>query len=430
DVADTVLKSFTVRLRSLGMNVIRDLLLHPLMEVQELGANILLGHDTRADRLPEGMIDSLITSSFESVRAVGIKLFGQLSDQALFEREGLIVSFAMHELEDIRSSIRPVIRRLSASDRGFASRLSEAFIKVLLGPEPHEGIHNGLVSIMQEDLGDGWKIAATRGTAWKLIQSKSQAAQELGGNLIAFKLDSEAGWAEGFDTSEIAELSNHEVVAVRRSARLIFEKVAERFLHSSNPEGHLEEMGMAVRLLDSQWDDSRRHWIEVFRTSFTVDDFTPAILVSICDSVREDVQQLGRELITRFFKEEAGQEYLLKLSEHPSADLQLFATNYLEAYAAGDAARLGQLKPYFISVLSRVNRARVAKDRVLRFLTAEAEKSEEAARIVGDILTRQSLTIAVGDRAAAIETMLRLRHAYPDLKLPIKLREPEVRDAV
>jgi hypothetical protein len=430
DVADTALKCFSVKLRSLGMNSILDLLGHPLMEVQELGASILLSHDTRPDHMPGGVIDSLIASDFESIRGVGIRLFGQLSDRTLLASEGLIMQFARHELADIRSSIRPVIKRLASGDSRFAARLSEAFIQTLLGPATHEGVHNSLAKMMMEDLGDGWKISATRGTAWRLIQSKSQAAGELGGSLIEFKLSSESGFADGFDTSEIAELSNHEVMAVRRAAWHIFAKGIKRFRQSTNPEGHLEEMAKAVRLLDSPWDDSRNHWLDLFRTSFASEDFTPAILVSICDSVRGEVQQLGREMITRFFEEESGQEYLLKLSEHPSADLQLFATNYLERYAAGDPVRLRQLKPYFLSVLSRVGRARVAKGRVIAFLTAEAEKSEEVARIAGEIFTRQSVTIAKGDRAAAIEAMLRIRRAYPDLKLPINVREPEVRNAV
>src|SRR5205823_1348189 len=100
-----------------------------------------------------------------------------------------------------------------------------------------------------------------------------------------------------------------------------------------------EEMAKAVRLFDTRWDDAREHWFSEFR-KFDTQDFTPGILVSICDSVREDVQKFGRELITKHFKEEEGQEYLLKLSEHPSADLQLFATNYLEGYATDNPARL------------------------------------------------------------------------------------------
>jgi hypothetical protein len=121
---------------------------------------------------------------------------------------------------------------------------------------------------------------------------------------------------------------------------------------------------------------------------------------------------------------------MLKLSEHPSSDLQTFVTNYLERYCAGSPERLRELSHYFTSVLSRVNQARVAKARVLQFLTVEAQKSEAAARIVADILTRQSATVAIGQKAAAIEAMLAISRAYPEIPLPLEVKFAEVRRAV
>jgi hypothetical protein len=88
------------------------------------------------------------------------------------------------------------------------------------------------------------------------------------------------------------------------------------------------------------------------------------------------------------------------------------------------------LTPYFITILSRVNQARVAKNRVMAFLAAEAVKSEESARLIAEILTRQSVTGAIGDKAAAIEAMLRIQQLYPHIPLPLKVREPEVRYVV
>jgi hypothetical protein len=49
---------------------------------------------------------------------------------------------------------------------------------------------------------------------------------------------------------------------------------------------------------------------------------------------------------------------------------------------------------------------------------------------VAEILTRQSVTIAMGDKAAAIEAMLKIQRTYPQVPLPIKIKEPEVRHAV
>jgi hypothetical protein len=72
----------------------------------------------------------------------------------------------------------------------------------------------------------------------------------------------------------------------------------------------------------------------------------------------------------------------------------------------------------------------VAKARVVAFLTAEALRSEEAARVVAGILTRQSVTVAVGMKASAIEAMLAIRRAYPDIPLPLDVKPAEVRHAV
>ena len=52
DIAETIFKSFGRQLRSLGMEVVHDLLAHPLPPVQELGGNILLNHDLKANDLP------------------------------------------------------------------------------------------------------------------------------------------------------------------------------------------------------------------------------------------------------------------------------------------------------------------------------------------------------------------------------------------
>ncbi len=430
DIADTILKSFGAQLRSIGIGIVLDLLSHPLLEVQELGGNILLIHDTKPEALPAGVIASLVDSEFEAMRGIGIKLITGLPLTEFASREDQLVALATQRHEDVRHAIRPLVKTLCESSATLAERLSALFLDALFKPEPHEGVHASLAEMLRKDVGTGWMQAATRGAAWKLVQAESPSAQELGGILIQYKSNSEALFVDAFDFDDLAELSNHEIRAVRDSARMMFSKMLHRLQHAMNPNAHLEEMSRAVRLLDARWDDSRAFWIDMFRTFFAAADFTPALLVSICDSVREDVQQLGRELITRYFTEENSDEYLLKLSEHPSTDLQLFATNYLERYATDSPARLKELRHYFLSVLSRVNKARTAKNRVMAFLASEAEKSEEAARVVAEIFARQSVTIAVGDRASAIEAMLRIREKYPDIALPINVRSPEVRHAV
>jgi predicted DNA-binding WGR domain protein len=452
DVAQTILQSFLPQLRVIDLKAVLALLNHPMLAVQELGGNILLHHQTQAEDLPEAVITSLIASPFESLRGIGIQLFGKLNDETLIKRDGVLAAFAMHELADIREGICPVIHRLcyppvqpdprnealdipvvdpftAEQRKDFSLKISEHLLKALFEKETFEGVHSTLVKILREDVGYHWLVQATQGTAWKLIHTKSQAAQELGGILLAYKVNSEALFADNFDFSDLVELSNHEVLAVRQASWALFSKMLHRLQPYTNPNQHLDEMAKAVKLLEAKWDDSRNFWFNIFDVHFTAANFTPGILISICDSVQTEVQAFGRKLITRFFAEADGQEYLLKLSEHPSANLQTFATNYLERYAADDATKLESLKYYFVSVLSRVNKARVAKSRVIAFLTDEAQKSEAAARIVAEILARQSVTMAIGDKASAIEAMLKIHTAFPQIPLPIQLKPTEARNA-
>ncbi len=432
DIAETVLKSFGQQLRTLGFGVVLDLLTHPLAEVQELGGNILLIHEVRPSELPEEIIISLINSPHERLRGIGVRLLGELPDETLRGREALLVVLSQHPLADLRNAIRPVIRRLGQSEGGatFAHIFAHRIVGTLLAPETYEGVHRSVVQLLQEDLGDDWTRDVDKNLALRLARASSPAAQEFGGHLIATKAQADLTWAQTFTTDEIVELADAEVFAVRQSAQMLFGLLIERFRQATNPATHLDEMAQAVRLLDVRWDEARAFFFNVFRTKFDAADFTPGILVAVCDSVRADVQQFGRELVTRYFSEESGQEYMLKLSEHPSADLQLFVTNYLERYCADDPARLRELTHYFKSVLARVNKARVAKARVITFLMAEAQKSEAAARVVAEILTHQSATAAIEQKAATIEAMLAIRRAHPDVPLPLNVKPAEVRRGV
>jgi hypothetical protein len=220
---------------------------------------------------------------------------------------------------------------------------------------------------------------------------------------------------------QIVKLAGNDILSVRQASW----QMCRDSLHRLR-----QQPAAAVKLLDARWEDSRQFGFQLFRENFTQRELTPAVLVAICDSVRSDVQQFGREMITRFFQEELGQEYLLRLSEHPTTSIQMFATNFLDRYAAGSPERIRELTPYFLSVLSRVNKGRVAKDRVLAFLEREAIGSEESARIVAAVLERQSATCAIGDKARLIEVMVRLRSAYPEISLPLEVQPVEVRGGV
>jgi len=77
---------------------------------------------------------------------------------------------------------------------------------------------------------------------------------------------------------------------------------------------------------------------------------------------------------------------LLQLSQHPSGDLQNFATNYLDHFAADKPKNIEQLAPYFTTVLAGVNKAGVAKKRIFSFLHQEGLKDEKSAAIIASVI--------------------------------------------
>lgn len=409
--AETLLLSFSLQLRSLGLEIILDLLRHPLPELQTLGAQMLVNHQVNALDLPSGLIEALLESPYDNVRVLGVRLFGQLPDRILLERTALILAIATHAIADMREAIRPIIRRLAIDNREFSQNLAGQLLQVLLVPETDEGVHRLLCQLLQTDLSE-WMSVATQETTKQLLQTKSTAAQEVAGCILSTNASI---WANSFTTAEIAQFGNHEVQAVRTAAYAMCEQVLQR-LHRQP-----DELLAALPFLESRWDDARLFGFRLFGELLQPEDFTPAVIISVCDSIRADVRRFGRDLVSRCFQETDGQEYLVKFSEHPSTDMQLFATNYLETYATNNPSRLQELIPYFTRVLAQVNRGRVTKQRVFAFLNQEAIKSEAAASIVAQIFTRQSAAIAIGDKAKALESLLKIHLTYPQIPLPIKL---------
>jgi len=405
---ETLLRVFAAPLRGLGLGVLRDLAQHPLAAVQGFAAEVLLAHTLRPEELPEALIAALaVESPFPAVRGLGVRLFGALPDEALMQRVNLLLAFATSALADQRAAIRPVLQRLASQPR-FGELIVPPLLVTLLTKEEHEGVHSSVLALLKTDLAAALG-GVPKDAVLRLLRSRHPAAQELGGILLGRNVD-----PASLEVAEVARLASHEILAVREAAWKFYRENKPRLV---------AEMDVAIKILDATWEDSRAFAFALFR-GYEEHDFTPDVLVAVCDSVRPDVQAFGRELVTRFFRESQGHEYLLRLSEHPSAEVQLFATNYLEAYAAGSLERLRQLEPYFLGVLSRVNRGRVAKARVFAFLTAEAGRSPEAAQLVATLMTRQSLTMAVGDKAASIVAMVEVARRFADTPLPITVKQP------
>ena len=412
-ISDTLLQLFAIPLQTLSLQVILDLLAHPVLEVQTLGARLLQNHETPATELPVSIIESLIASPQEAIRSIGVEIFGQLGDRQLREDyRDAIIAMAVSAVPDLRQSIQPIISRLANGHPQFSVPLATELIEFLITPESHEGVHKDLFSLLHIHL-PGWKDQISQELTLRLLKSKSGFAQQLSGVILGANV---YRWAKQWSIAEIVRFASHEVLTVRQASWTMIEHNSDRIKASD------AEKLAAVRLLEAKWEDSRKFAQDFFQRHFTDSDWTPEVMILICDSIREDVREFGRQLVTRTFQEPYGQDYLLQFSEHPSTDMQAFASQYLHNYATGEPEQLEQLKPYLITVLSQVNRGRVAKQRVFHFLEQEALKSEAAAQIIAEVLTRQSATMAIADKSHCLHLMLRLHQRYPNIPLPLEVK--------
>ena len=255
---------------------------------------------------------------------------------------------------------------------------------------------------------------ANKETALNLLYSNYSAAQNVGIVILEKYTDA-------------AQLTMPQVIALGGHENLNVREWCWKFYNTQLPRIKYEKE-ISIKLLENKWQDTRQFAMQYFRENFTENDWNPETLITLADSVKPDVEAFGRELITKYFMADNGVQYLLKLSQHPSEKMQLFASNYLERFAVDDTEKIQSLDFYFRSILTRVNKSRIAKNRIYNFLLIEGRKTEVAAKAVSNILSDVSATAAIGDKAKCIDILLQLNALY-DVATPVKVKERKVRMA-
>lgn len=401
-----VLEQYLVAaLEEVDAKVVEDLLKSGIPPAEAFGVRLLLLKKQPLQQIPDEIIVGILENAYQPVREGGIAILGSLSNEELLARPALLLQTCIASYADVRQGIRPILARLAKVYNDLAVWLVNELVPLLMRRETSEGLHNDIANILGNEL-VGHLHDIDKATALRLTYSNYRATQAFG----VLVLEKYIPPAE-LTLKQVIATGSHELREVREWCWRFYEQQVARIRY---------ERDDAIGLLDAKWDDTRAFAMQYFRTQFRDEDWSPETLVAIADSVLPIVQAFGRELLTKFFKAEDGLTYLLKLSQHPGVNMQTFATNYLAQYAAGDLARLQELEFYFRSVLSRVNKARVAKERIFAFLAQESLKSAAAAQYIAGIIAHISATVAIGDKARCIQIMRNIHQQYPDITLPVQ----------
>jgi hypothetical protein len=283
--------------------------------------------------------------------------------------------------------------------------LADKLVELLMKPLP-EGAPAHIVALLRAELG-GVLPQRPAQTILAMTRALSPHAREAGGLLLP-----QLG-PDDLELEDIVRLAHHEILAIRQGAWALARSAIARFRLAQSAIG---------RLVDSPWEDTRTFAMGFIRDKLGA---LPAdAIIAICDSIRPEVQELGKRLLHERFQTSDAGKYVVRLAEHPSQNIQLLVSSMLEAHVAADLERVRVLAPYLVTVLSQVNRGKIAKERVIALLRKIATHSHEHAAVVAPILERQSATIAVTQKHPLIATMVDVKEAFPDVPLPITIAKP------
>jgi hypothetical protein len=407
-ISDTLILAFGNFLANISLDIVRDLFKHPSAELHTFAGKILVKHVVRPEDLPEDFLKVLLTSDNPHSRSIGITLLGNFPDPLLLQKKDVLVSFCLSPLPDVRNAVKPIISRLTQTYPEFGNALVTLFVPAFLIKESYEGLHDDLLDLLSHELAGSLGVIPREKTLL-LLNSRYRTSQLIGNILLKKTIADDT-----LTIVELVKLGNNPLADVRSFVWNTFKKYPDKVKASKED---------AIKITDTDWDDTRIFAFDFFRDTFTDTDWNADILTALCDSTRDDVQGFAREMITKFFEADQGHEYLLKLSQHPSSKVQLFTTTYLAEFASGKIEVMTSLKLYFITLLSQVNKGRVAKMRVMELLRAEARKGESMAQLASEIFVRVSVSMAIAERAGCIAALRDIRKQFPAIQMPMAVKE-------
>lgn len=393
----------------ISWEIVEHLILSPLPANAWLASNILLAKSQKAitTDIPISLIGLFMGSSIPEVRQNGIQLLNKYPDYFLTNNYNYLLNLVDTAYPEVLNTVLSIIRKL-IRNTSLGNVTIRHLVYALIRKEKYEGSHEVIKAFVVNDLKEFRNSGLTPKDITKLIHAQYRSSQ-----LMGYEILQKYDHISDFTLKQIISFGSHEILNIRQWCWNYFKQHTERIR---------KEKRVALNLLDAQWDDSREYAFQFFRTEFSEADWDSETLISLVDSIRPDVENFGKELITRYFNPENALEYLSKLSEHPSVNVQELVTHYLTQYAGGRKEVISQLDYYFRSVLTRVNKARVAKNRIYRFLHQEALKDIAIAEIIVPILDDISAQSTVQDKATCIHLLSEIKAKYPQLDMHLMIK--------
>src|SRR5262249_27973952 len=135
-----------------------------------------------------------------------------------------------------------------------------------------------------------------------------------------------------------------------------------------------------------------------------------------------DVQDAGAELVRKHFGDLPMAELVQRLAQHPHPHLRSFALELFLQHLPKSAGAIQALRNFCRAALFDLWPQAAVKRGIVAFLTRRALEDREQAALVAAILGDVARVQGRGDFERAMEALVRIKLAYPDVPATVNLR--------
>lgn len=354
------------------------------------------------------LLDAMLSDARDAVRDRALRSLVLCADAWCRDLDR---SFALLASRDARVSATAaglLIIALTESDHWFRRELAERALAVLQAPEAFEGAHDAVGRVAREGLADELTAVLSLDEVMALIQGPSPATQALGGTLLGMR--PEMSKVLGID--QLLAMAMHDVAAVRVASHALLRAELETLRTAPSP---------LFALADGEWPDTREFVFDLLRTEIDLGALGITGVIALCDATRVEVQTFGREMALRHFDRVDPQELIQRLAQHPAPGIRRFAMELVEGHLKPGFIPLAKLEVFFRRAMLDLCPSRAEKRRVIAFLLARGLKDERQAEVAARVLGEVARTRCLRDVDGAIDALLKLRIAYPEVDSPLAI---------
>jgi HEAT repeat protein len=319
-----------------------------------------------------------------------------------------ILAFLAVGNANLRAFVVELTAGALADQPALRQELARQMVALLRGAELTADTQDGCLQLTREMLAAEVSGLVSVAELADWIGRGTPTLQMLAGHLLRGRPEA----VDALGLERLTALAQHEVAVVRRAAHALLRAAVASLRADPSP---------LFVLVESDWEDTRCLASELLREHVKGTALGLDGLLGLLDSNRPDVQEVGRELAVQHAAELPLAELATRLAQHPDPGMRRFALELLARHLPHEQQALVPLQSFCRAALLDLWPDRRVKRAVIDLVAARGlegpGQAATAAAILGDMVRLQGRA----DFERALEALVRLKLAFPDLQTTVRL---------